>query len=379
MTQRKRVLFLINSLVGGGAERVMCTLLRHSEAEREEFDITLGLIDVEQAGNKAPDWVNVRQLDGRMSLTRSVLEVRKLFAEVRPDVCLSFLRRANFANVINAGSRSIISERANASAQFGSNARGAVSRAMIRALYPRAHKVISVSDGVSDDLRVHFGLPPEKLITIPNPVDVDVIRARAAEPAPIDIGEPYIMAAGRLVPSKGFDVLIRAYAAAKVKEKLVIAGVGELRDQLIALAHECGVGDRVVLPGYFENPYPLMRGAELVVLSSSIEGFPNALVEAMALGRPTIATNSASGPSEILAEAPRESITDLTFAAHGVLTPVGSVERMAEALSAMADPERRRHYSERGPLRVEAYSAKAAKDRYWAVIRDALQSAPQRR
>jgi len=66
-------LFLINSLVGGGAERVMCTLLRHSEAEREEFDITLGLIDVEQAGNKAPDWVNVRQLDGRMSLTRSVL------------------------------------------------------------------------------------------------------------------------------------------------------------------------------------------------------------------------------------------------------------------------------------------------------------------
>src|SRR5690606_32853017 len=56
VTQRKRVLFLINSLVGGGAERVMCTLLRHSEAEREEFDITLGLIDVEQAGNTAPDW-----------------------------------------------------------------------------------------------------------------------------------------------------------------------------------------------------------------------------------------------------------------------------------------------------------------------------------
>src|SRR5690606_19124798 len=157
------------------------------------------------------------------------------------------------------------------------------------------------------------------------------------------------------------------------------AGVGELRDQLIALAQECGVGDRVVLPGYFENPYPLMRGAELVVLSSSIEAFTNALLEAMTLRRPKITNNSASVPSEILAEAPRESITDLTFAAHGVLTPVGSVERMAEALSAMADPERRRHYSERGPLRVEAYSAKAAKDRYWAVIRDALQSAPQRR
>src|SRR5690606_36107673 len=156
VTQRKRVLFLINSLVGGGAERVMCTLLRHSEAEREEFDITLGLIDVEQAGNTAPDWVDIRQLDGRMSLPRSVLEVRKLFAEVKPDVCLSFLRRANFANVINAGGRSIISERATASAQFGSNARGAISRAMIRTLYPRAQRVIAVSDGVSDDLRMRF-------------------------------------------------------------------------------------------------------------------------------------------------------------------------------------------------------------------------------
>ncbi|MEZ5960106.1 MAG: glycosyltransferase [Hyphomonadaceae bacterium] len=377
--KRKRVLFLINSLVGGGAERVMCTLLRHSEAEREEFDITLGLIDVETAGNVAPSWVDIRQLDGRMSLSRSVLEGRKLFADLQPDVSLSFLRRSNFVNLINARGPCIISERANASAQFGNDARGAISRALVRTLYPRADRVICVSEGLFDDLRTNFRVPEEKLIAIPNPVDVDAIRGLAKESPPVAIGEPYIMAAGRLVPSKGFDVLIRAYAAASVRPKLVIAGAGELREQLIALAHECGVADRVVFPGYLPNPYPLIAAADLFVLSSSAEGFPNALVEAMALGVPVIATNSASGPSEILAETTRESITDLTFAQHGVLTPVGSVERMTDALLAMQDAERRNGYGEKGAARVMAFGAAAAKDRYWDVIRDVLQRGRPRR
>lgn len=379
MAQRKRVLFLINSLAGGGAERVMCTLLRHSELERNEFDIILGLIDNEKAGNVAPDWVDVRQLDGRKAFTRSILEVRKLFGEVQPDVTMSFLTRANFANVLNAQCPCIISERANTSAHFGNDAKGAISRAMVRTLYPRATKVICVSEGVADDLRVAFGVPAEKLVTIANPVDGDVIRTRGAEIPAVEVEAPYIMAAGRLVPSKGFDMLIRAYAAAKVGPKLVIAGEGSMRDELIALARECGVADRVVFPGFIANPYPLMRGAELFVLSSSSEGFPNALVEAMTLGVPVIATNSASGPSEILAEAPRASIADLTFAAHGVLTPVGSVERMTEALRAMQDAERRRAYSEKGVARVTAFSAEAAKDRYWSVIREALQVGRQRR
>ena len=96
---RKRVLFLINSLAGGGAERVMCTLLRHSEAEREEFDMTLALLDDEPAANTPPDWVDVRQLDGRKSLARSVMEAGKLIAAVKPEVSVSFLTRANLSNV----------------------------------------------------------------------------------------------------------------------------------------------------------------------------------------------------------------------------------------------------------------------------------------
>ena len=99
---RKRALFLINSLAGGGAERVMCTLLAHSVDEREEFDIVLGLLDDEPAAYTPPDWVEVRQFDCRKSFPRSVAAVRSLVRELRPDVTLSFLTRSNMANVLSA-------------------------------------------------------------------------------------------------------------------------------------------------------------------------------------------------------------------------------------------------------------------------------------
>lgn len=378
MTSRKRALFLINSLAGGGAERVMCTLLRHSETERAEFDITLALLDDEPAANTPPNWVNLRQLDCRFSLARSVMEVGKLQAEIRPHVSVSFLTRANLSNVLTARGACIISERANTATHFLPGAKGAISKALIRAIYPRATKVIAVSEGVADGLRDKFGVPADKLTAIANPVDAEAIRARAGEPMPFDPGEPYVLAAGRMVHPKNYDMLIRAYAASGIEPKLVIAGEGELRPLLEATAKECGVKDRVLMPGFMPNPYPLMRNALLFVLSSNSEGFPNALVESMALGLPVIATNAPSGPSQILAEAPREAIHDLTFAPYGVLTPVGSVERMAEALRAMQDPEMRRKYGEKAAARASSFSATGSKDQYWSVIRSAMQAGPQR-
>lgn len=378
MTTRKRVLFLINSLAGGGAERVMCTLLRHSETESAEFDITLALLDNEPAANTPPDWVKVRQLDCRFSLARSVMEVGKLFTEIKPDVSVSFLTRANLSNVLNARGPCVISERANTATHFLPGPKGAISKALIRAIYPRATKVIAVSEGVAAGLRDKFGVPAQRLVAIANPVDAEAIKAKAAEPMPLDPGGPYVLAAGRMVHSKSFEMLIRAYAASGIAPKLVIAGEGELRPVLEATAKECGVEDRVLMPGFIANPYPLMRNAQIFVLSSNSEGFPNALVESMALGIPVIATNAPSGPSQILAEAPRDSISDLTFAPHGVLTPVGSVERMADALRAMQDPEMRRSYGEKAALRARSFEATSSKDQYWSVIRSAMQAGPRR-
>ncbi|MGH6950487.1 MAG: glycosyltransferase [Vitreimonas sp.] len=380
MSRRKRAVFLINSLTGGGAERVMCTLLRHSAAECEEFEVTLALLDDEPAAYAPPEWVKVRQLDSRGSLAGAVLAVRQLYAEIEPDVSLSFLIRANVANVLNARMPCVISERSHTSTHFANGLRGVASCALVRTLYPRAARVIAVSEGVAADLRDNFGVRSERVAAIANPVDVQAIEARALQAPAVPIDGPYIMAAGRLVKAKNFDMLIRAFAALESSRKLLIVGEGAERQALLRIAQECGVADRVLLPGFVENPYPLMRHADVFVLSSLAEGFPNALVEAMAVGTPVIATNCPSGPSEILAEAARETVTELTFAAHGVIVPLNAPERMTEALRAMEDPQRRREYAARAGARALAFTAQSAKERYWEVLRAALsEAAAQRR
>lgn len=371
---RKRALFLINSLAGGGAERVMCTLLRYSADEREAFDIVLGLLDDEPAAYAPPDWVEVRQFDCRKSFPRSVAAVRGLVRDVRPDVTLSFLTRSNMANVLSGGSGArVISERANTSAHFGKGPGGSASRALVRLLYPRADRVIAVSDGVADDLRDNFGVDTDKLIAIPNPIDVDAIAAKAALAPEVVVGAPYVLAAGRLVKSKNFDMLIRAFAEAGMEGRtLVIIGEGPERESLQQTASAAGVADRVLLPGFVANPYPLMAGAEIFLLSSNAEGFPNGLVEAMAVGAPVIATNCASGPSEILAEMKRDAIHDTIAAAHGIVVPPNSVGHMTNALRTLGHPELRREYSAKAAQRARAYGAAVAKERYWTVLREAM-------
>jgi glycosyltransferase involved in cell wall biosynthesis len=115
-------------------------------------------------------------------------------------------------------------------------------------------------------------------------------------------GPPIIVAAGRLHHQKGFDVLLRAFAMARAQIdcRLVILGDGPERACLSARAQASGLGYDIDMPGFCANPFALMARAGAFVLSSRWEGFPNALVEAMACGAPVIATDCPSGPREIL-------------------------------------------------------------------------------
>lgn len=377
---KPRVMFVINSLEGGGAERVMSTLLRHSEAEAAEFDTSLVLLDREPPAYEVPDWLTVHQLDCRGGLLRSVREVSRLRRTLKPDLVLSFLTRANVANVWSGGpARAVISERVNTSVHFGRDLRGHTGRLMVRAAYPRAHRVIAVSSGVAEDLRANFGVPGDRLVTIENPLDLAMIRRRGAEPASLELSRPYIAAVGRLAPNKNFALLIEAFARSETAGELVILGEGPERGALVDLARRLGVADRVRLPGFVDNPFAIVKGASAFVLSSNAEGFPNSLVEAMALGVPVIATNCASGPSEILADRDRASVRGLTHGAYGLLTPPVGVEEMAEALRLFQDPELRRAYGEQAARRAEEFHIDRAKSRYWGVIRDELAAAQTQR
>jgi glycosyltransferase involved in cell wall biosynthesis len=161
---------------------------------------------------------------------------------------------------------------------------------------------------------------------IPNPVLTPEFYRKLAEPilhfALGDEKRPVIISVGRLVASKDFPALIRAFAQVRkdIPSLLLILGEGEQRPALERLIADLKLGDDVALPGYTTNPYTHIARAKLFVLSSAYEAFGNVLVEALAAGTPVVATDC-SGPREILQNG-----------RFGELVAVGDTEALARAM-----------------------------------------------
>jgi N-acetylgalactosamine-N,N'-diacetylbacillosaminyl-diphospho-undecaprenol 4-alpha-N-acetylgalactosaminyltransferase len=374
-TSVPRVLFVINSLAGGGAERVMLALLAASRDMLGAFDFSLALLDDEPRSYTPPDWLRIHQLDSRFKLGRSLSGLRALAAVEKPDLTLSFLTRSNLSTVALAklrGHKAVISERANTSGHFKPGAGGKVAKAMIRIAYPRADHVVAVSQGIADDLIGNFGCDAKRVSTIANPVDAARICALGTEPSPLPVSGPYAVAVSRLTKSKNVGMLVEALAASDTGLSLVILGQGAEREAILARVAELGLQDRVIMPGFLSNPYPVVRGAACYLSASNGEGFPNGLVEALALGVPAVATNCPSGPSEILAEKRREDVPGPLAGPFGMLVPQNDVAAMADAIRTIVAPERAAAFALAGPKRAADFSVESSRDQYWNVIRTLL-------
>jgi N-acetylgalactosamine-N,N'-diacetylbacillosaminyl-diphospho-undecaprenol 4-alpha-N-acetylgalactosaminyltransferase len=375
MAERATILFVINSLAGGGAERVLTTILGASAPWRDRYDVHLALLDDEPRAYAVPDWITVTQLDARHRLGASIAQLRRLVGRLNPDTALAFLTRANVATAVAMAGRGrpwLISERVNTSAHLGNGAGAIAARAMVRFAYPRARHVIAVSDGVADDLVQNFGVARDRVSAIANPVDHDAIAAQAAAPSPLAIDGDYVVAAGRLVPNKNFALLIDAFAASGLPHRLVIMGEGPERASLEAQIAANGLTGRVMLPGFVANPYAVLARARLFAMPSNAEGFPNGLVEAMACGLPVVATNCASGPSEILAGVSRDSVVEARQVPAGALVPPNDVAAFASALREVASEPRRSAAGRAAHQRSLDYGVAQATERYWRRIDAAL-------
>lgn len=366
-----KILFAINSLAGGGAERVFARIVAASEPYLKGRELVVALLDRETIAYPLPDWVRVEQLDCAHSMKASATALRALVRRERPSKMLSFLTRANVAAgfaTLGADIRWVASERVDTDAHLGRGPKALPGRLLVRLAYPRADCVIAVSEGVAQGLWAHFGVKRERTITIANPIDVAFVQRQAAIEPEISVPEGCIVGIGRLVPNKNFELLIRAFAASQTASRLLILGEGPERARLTALAAELGRGDDVLMPGFVANPHALLARAGFFVLSSNAEGFPNALVEAMAVGTPVVATNCASGPSEILADRPRDRIDRLTETEAGILVPPNDVAAMAEAFALMEDAERRDRLGPGGQARAAEFSVDRAVRAYWQAI-----------
>ncbi|WP_066819562.1 glycosyltransferase [Sphingomonas mali] len=375
MAAKATILFVINSLAGGGAERVLTTILGASAPWRDRYDIHLALLDDEPRAYAVPEWITLTQLDARHRLGASIAQLRRLVGRLNPDAAFAFLTRANVATAVAMAGRGrpwLISERVNTSAHLGSGVGAMAARAMVRFAYPRARHIVAVSNGVVDDLVENFGVARDRVSAIANPVDHDAIAAQAAAPSALAIDGDYMVAAGRLVPNKNFALLVDAFAASGLPHRLVIMGEGPERASLEAQIAAKGLTERVSLPGFVANPFAVLARARLFAMPSNAEGFPNGLVEAMACGLPVVATNCASGPSEILAGLPRESVVDARPVPAGALVPPNDVAAFASALREVASEPRRAAAADAARRRSLDYGVAQATEHYWRRIDAAL-------
>jgi glycosyltransferase involved in cell wall biosynthesis len=373
---------VINSLGLGGAERALANFLGAiGEKRRSRTLVHVVLLDREPEKRELPSYVTKHVLDSKGSLPRSIVGLQRTLKRIRPDVAVSFLVRANVATAIAArtlGIPSILCERMHLSSHLEGRYRGlrlALAKALPRLGYRLATQVVGVSQGVSDDLVANFGADPGRTTTITNPFNLGEIEAHAKLAPEIRLPSRFIVAAGRLEPSKAMHVLVDAYLESGVEPDLVILGEGSLRGRLERQIATAAATGRIRLPGYVRNPFAVVGRAEAYVSASTNEGFPNAMVEAMALGVPVIATDCHSGPAEILAEVARLDCRDVTFAEHGILVPENDVLALAAALrSALGDPETQARYAEGARRRAQDFATEKTAEKLWTLIDSIAQS-----
>ena len=380
--RRKRVLFVINSLTGGGAERVMTTLLMNSKDRLQRYEIALAVLDDVPSAFEMPDWLKIFQLDCKGGIVSSIRSLDQVAREYQPDVTLSFLTRANFASCLAMMKRRlprIISERTSTPAHLGGALRQAVTKLLMRALYPRSTRVIAVSSGVADKIGA-FGVQSNAIEVIPNPVDLQALERASAEPEDLGIEGPYIVAVGRLVSVKNFALLIRAFASADLPCRLVIAGDGPERDALQALVakarrrrsrDDAGMASEPLSAGQQGKPVCAQlrhRGLSECARGGARSGCSGGGYELQ--GRP-------GGDSRRPRR--RRCARDFRSRKPDILTPVGDADCYAKALKlAMQGPVLKR-MGEAGRERAKDYSAARIVSLYWDVIENELEQTPVRR
>ena len=302
--QRRHLLFLIPTLTGGGSERVIVTLLRH--LDRSMFRLALAVVDMREAAYRDDVPEDMELIDLRCSRVRyAIPKIIRLIWQRRPNVVFSTLGHLNLVLAILRpllpdGVRYIARETSIVSKVILGYRRPSIWEWAYRRFYGRFDTVVCQSRYMRDDLVMKFALPAEKEVVVHNPVDVEHIRRLAAEPM-VDCFEQTgsedgdsiinLVAAGRIVEVKGFDLLIEALSlCANPRLRLTILGEGPLRGELERLSIEKGVEAQVHFAGFQKNPYPFLARADAFVLSSRWEGFPNVVLEALACGTPVIAT-----------------------------------------------------------------------------------------
>jgi len=324
------VALVVTNLAGGGAEAAMLRLA--AALGRRGHSVHLILLEnrVEYAVPTDVNIVAVNETSASTGVIGKWLNARRLRALFRKlrlgDDCLTIstlpfadevASRAGLPHLWFRIANTLSEEVRQLSARDAG--KGERRRSRYRSLY-EGRNLVAVSDGVAQDLRTGLGLERARIVRIYNGFDLQAIRQAAEVPAPALPREPFVLHVGRFMPQKRHDVLLDAYKLAALPHKLVLLAAPCPALQHMIAARQ--LQERVLLAGFQPNPYPWMRAAELLVLSSDREGMPNVLVEALACGTRVVSTDCPSGPREVRGALARG------------LVPTGDSQALAKAMRA---------------------------------------------
>ena len=363
-----RCTLIVHSLTAGGAERVISRMGNYWAAKGWEINL-LTFDD----GTESPFYdldaqichiplgiagYSPNPIIGFWNNLSRIQPLRAAIINSKPNVVISFMHRTN--EVVLLATRwlnlpVIVSER-NDPAR---NATGRVWEQLRQWTYPFADRIVVQTKRAGD----YFSSKLQKRIcVIPNPV---LLPPEEKELSDKLLGERSLIAMGRLVPQKGFDLLLEALA--KLKDRypewtLTILGEGELRPQLESLRNELGLDDRVHILGRVKNPDAFLKQGDIFIMSSRFEGFPNALCEAMACGLPVISTDCPNGPREII----RDGVD-------GILVPNEDVSALAVAMERlMCDEKERKRLGDRAKEVTERFGLEKVMLLWESLITDAI-------
>ncbi len=309
MNKKIKILFTLPFMNAGGAEKIVCTLLKNLDGER--FEPVLLLLEKKGAFlNRVPPEIEIYDLKSP-SLKSSFFKLFNAIKEIDPDIVFSTIGSMNLlvSSVIGFMPRKIkfVARETNlVSLKNRDEKYPLLFDLMFKSVYKKFDLVICQSRDMFEDLRDNYRMPISKMKIIHNPVDKKEIEERAScggNEKLFDERFFNVVAVGSLSFKKGFDLLIKSlFLCDRDDIFLTLIGEGKEKERLKRLVRVLSLENRVVFSGFRENPYPYMKNADLLALSSRYEGFPNVLLEANALGVPVLAFSCKGGINEIVKE-----------------------------------------------------------------------------
>ena len=315
-----RIAILSHGASGGGSERV-CTLIANSLVEKgyEVYFYALHSDKREYYIDSRVKYVYGDCQGSKKSIrfVKRTYKLRSFLKKEHIDAFISFIYDEGLAAYKNKKIKKIFSLR-NDPNRIQKN-----KKKLIESLYADADKVVFQTEDAKnffDESISSHG------VVIPNPI-LDNLPMWDR-----DDHKKEIIAAGRLSKQKNFPMLLRAFASfAKTHEdyNLVICGDGELLGELTKLSEELGISDKVTFPGHVEDLHERMVKSAIYVSSSDFEGLSNSMLEALAIGIPTICTDCPIGGAKAY----------INDGVNGFLVPVNDSEALSQKLSILADDD----------------------------------------